>query len=167
MKPWQGPSARAHAAFGSRACAPRPFASWAVAIGLALVCGLVSAADVYRCGPDGRQYGDTPCADGRRVDVADARSPAQVQAGQRVVVMERQLAKQAARDRHAAERAATRTPGAFGLGQAHTAPERAAPAKARPPKAQHARSTSRASHRQGEGVGTFRAIAPASPPPKD
>lgn len=167
MKPWHAPSARAHAAFGSRACASRPLASWALAMGLTVTGGLVGAADVYRCGPDGRQYGDTPCADGRRVEVTDARSPAQVQAGQRVVAMELQLAEQATRDRHAAERAATRTPGAFRLAQAHTAPERAVPLKARPPKVQHARSTSRASHRQGEDGGTFRAIAPASPPLKD
>jgi hypothetical protein len=34
----------------------------------------VQAQTVYRCGPDGRVYSQTPCADGRAVNVSDERS---------------------------------------------------------------------------------------------
>jgi hypothetical protein len=36
-----------------------------------------SAQTVYRCGPEGREYSQVPCKDGRSVDVADPRSKTQ------------------------------------------------------------------------------------------
>lgn len=40
-----------------------------------LLCPVLSLAqEVWRCGPDGRSYADAPCAGGRIVQVADARS---------------------------------------------------------------------------------------------
>lgn len=37
----------------------------------ALVCLSAHAQAVYRCGPDGRSYSQTPCAQGRSVEVSD------------------------------------------------------------------------------------------------
>lgn len=50
-----------------------------------LVCTAVQAQTVYRCGPDGREYSQTPCLQGRAVDVSDERSAEQrAAAGARV-----------------------------------------------------------------------------------
>ncbi|MBC7992089.1 MAG: hypothetical protein H7Z15_02445 [Rhizobacter sp.] len=43
----------------------------------ALVCTALQAQTVYRCGPDGREYSQTPCPQGRVVNVSDERSEAQ------------------------------------------------------------------------------------------
>ena len=42
-----------------------------------LACASVQAQAVYRCGPDGRTYSQTPCAQGRAVNVSDERSEEQ------------------------------------------------------------------------------------------
>ena len=49
---------------------------------LALLCLMLAGASaqaqtVYRCGPDGRVYSQTPCSQGRAVDVSDRRSSEQ------------------------------------------------------------------------------------------
>jgi len=36
-----------------------------------------SAQTVYRCGPEGRTYSQTPCSTGKAIDVSDMRSDAQ------------------------------------------------------------------------------------------
>lgn len=54
---------------------------------------------VYRCGPDGRSYSSTPCADGRPVNAADPRNAAQQREGRETAERERRLA-----DRLIAER---------------------------------------------------------------
>ena len=36
-----------------------------------------AAAEIYRCGPNGSTYSQTPCAEGRRLELADARSDEQ------------------------------------------------------------------------------------------
>ena len=46
-----------------------------LALALPLCC---IAQTVWRCGPDARIYSDTPCADGRRVDVPQARPDSDV-----------------------------------------------------------------------------------------
>ena len=64
-----------------------------------------AAADVYRCGPNGSTYSQTPCAEGRRIELIDARSDEQrLQASQ---VNERTVALASAleRDRLANEAA--------------------------------------------------------------
>ncbi|GAB4556858.1 MAG: hypothetical protein IV105_16110 [Rhizobacter sp.] len=43
----------------------------------ALVCVTAQAQTVYRCGPDGREYSQTPCLQGRAVNVSDERSAEQ------------------------------------------------------------------------------------------
>ena len=50
-----------------------------------LVCTAAQAQTVYRCGPDDREYSQTPCPSGRAVDVSDERSAEQrAAAGARV-----------------------------------------------------------------------------------
>jgi hypothetical protein len=69
------------------------------------VAGAASAAPpqtVYRCGPDGRVYSQTPCADGRPVTIDDPRSAQQQQQAAR----DTQLADQLARERKQREAAA-------------------------------------------------------------
>ena len=44
---------------------------------LVLMDASVHAQTVYRCGPDGRVYSQTPCPQGRAVDVSDKRSAEQ------------------------------------------------------------------------------------------
>jgi hypothetical protein len=39
-----------------------------------LVC---AQATVYRCGPDGKTYSQTPCAGGKQIDASDTRTEAQ------------------------------------------------------------------------------------------
>jgi len=51
-------------------------------LGLLLISASVQAQTVYRCGPDGRVYSQTPCPQGRAVDVSDDRSAEQRAAAQ-------------------------------------------------------------------------------------
>jgi hypothetical protein len=63
---------------------------------------------VFRCGPDGRVYSQSPCKDGRDVDAADQRSPEQRKAAEEVVKREEKLADKMARERQAREAAAAK-----------------------------------------------------------
>jgi hypothetical protein len=65
----------------------------------------MAAAPIYRCGPDGRVYSQTPCADGRLIDAADPRSEAQRVEARRVVARERKAANDLERERRAREAA--------------------------------------------------------------
>ncbi len=123
-----------------------------------------AAATVYRCGPDGREYRDSPCADGHAVDMADPRSPDQVAEARRVAALERRLADRLAADRTARESAAAATSAGAGAGPSKTGPRTGAKpaAVSTPPRQRRARPSSRP-----EGEGTFRAVAPSSRPTKD
>jgi len=58
---------------------PVPF----VAVALLLCASFHAAAQkVYRCGPDGRSYQQTPCAEGKAIDVSAPRTAEQRQAAQ-------------------------------------------------------------------------------------
>ncbi|MEO7852734.1 MAG: hypothetical protein ABIR94_10860 [Rubrivivax sp.] len=61
---------------------------------------------VYRCGPDGRQYSQTPCADGREVTTEDSRSAEQQRAAREVSARDAQQADKLAAERKAREAAA-------------------------------------------------------------
>lgn len=74
---------------------------WFAAAALTLH-GVAAAQSVYRCGPDGRIYQQTPCADGRAIDASDARSPEQRAAAQAVAEGEARRAAQFDRDNAAA-----------------------------------------------------------------
>ncbi len=60
---------------------------------------------VWRCGPDGRVYSDSPCAQGRQLEVGDARSAEAQAAGRAVVAADRRLAAQMTAEREQRERA--------------------------------------------------------------
>lgn len=63
-----------------------------------------SATTVWRCGADGRSYGDAPCAGGRAVDVADSRSAEQVAAARAVLAADLRRAEAMRRERLERER---------------------------------------------------------------
>ncbi len=114
------------------------------------------AQDVWRCGPDGRSYADAPCADGRRIEVAEARPADEVRLAQAQAAREIHLADTLRRERLAQE-AAQRGSGLAALGpQAGSFKQRKLDrpdAKARPP-------LRRSAHPEVDG--TWRAVAPSS-----
>ena len=73
---------------------------------LVLAAGSASAQTVWRCGPEGRSYSDTPCPGGQTVAVADPRSPADVAQARAVAERERHLAQQLVQERRAREQEA-------------------------------------------------------------
>jgi hypothetical protein len=54
---------------------------------------------VYRCGPEGRVYSQTPCADGKALTVDDPRSASQQKAAREVTAREAEQAKKLAEER--------------------------------------------------------------------
>jgi hypothetical protein len=61
---------------------------------------------VYRCGPDGRIYSQTPCADGKALTVDDPRSADQQKAAREVSARDAEQARQLAAERRQREEAA-------------------------------------------------------------
>ncbi len=103
------------------------------AVALLLLSGLAStfaAAPIYRCGPDGRVYSQTPCDGGRLIDAADPRSEAQRAEARRVAARERKTANDLERERRAQE-AAQQPASATGIDGRPSAPETAAPPQPR------------------------------------
>ena len=76
---------------------------------------------VYRCGPDGRVYSQTPCADGKALSVDDPRSARQQKAAQDVATQDAARAQRLREERQQREAAAQTQPGGF-----HRAPAAAA-----------------------------------------
>lgn len=100
-----------------------------------LSCAAASAQErVYRCGPDGREYSQQPCAAGAAVDVADARTAAQHRDALRVAARDIQLAKALTKERQQRDSAASRQ-GASNIGSARSAsaPDRGRPKTPRKP----------------------------------
>jgi hypothetical protein len=108
--------------------------SWIV---IALAAATLAAAHaqpktqkVFRCGPDGRVYSQTPCMDGTAVDVADPRSAEAQRAAAQATQRQQAQNEKDARERKAGEAAAARQ------GAAHipytAAIKAAAPASAAP-----------------------------------
>ena len=58
-----------------------------------------AAAEIYRCGPNGSTYSQTPCAEGRRLELADARSDEQRLQARQVTERTVALASSLERDR--------------------------------------------------------------------
>lgn len=82
---------------------------WRVAVASAVAAGATHAAPpqtVYRCGPEGRVYSQTPCADGKPVTIDDPRSASQQRAAREVAERDAQQAKQLAEERRARDAAA-------------------------------------------------------------
>lgn len=76
----------------------------AVSIAVALVTP-AAAAEIYRCGPNGSTYSQTPCADGRRIELIDERSDEQRLQARQVNERTVALASSLERDRLANEAA--------------------------------------------------------------
>lgn len=63
---------------------------------------------VFRCGPDGRIYSQTPCKDGYEVNADDKRSAEQRKAAEENLRRDEKLNEKMARERHSKEVAAAR-----------------------------------------------------------
>jgi hypothetical protein len=64
-----------------------------------------AAAEIYRCGANGSSYSQTPCGDGRRIEIDDARSDEQRAEARRVTERTVALASSLENDRRAEEAA--------------------------------------------------------------
>ncbi|MES2958353.1 MAG: hypothetical protein V4792_09200 [Pseudomonadota bacterium] len=113
----------------------------AVLVALMLTTHGADAASqkVFRCGPDGRIYSQTPCKDGYEVNAADQRSGEQRKAAEDVVKREEKLADKMTRERQAKEAAAAKQGPTIIATPAPTKPAAAsasspATKKKRPPK---------------------------------
>jgi hypothetical protein len=89
---------------------PAPSTSRLAAAWLLALSGSMAAAappqTVYRCGPDGRVYSQTPCADGRAVTTEDSRSASQQKAAGEVAARDAQQAQKLGDERRQREAAA-------------------------------------------------------------
>jgi len=133
---------------------------------LLFVAGVAPAADVYRCGPDGRSYSDRPCAEGRALEVADARSAEQVAEAADVAARDRRLTRQLAAERRAIEREQATLPAGFRVSPP-LAPTKQARSKPLHDLQPHPHRRHAKSRPPGAGDDTFRATAPASRRVKD
>jgi hypothetical protein len=80
-----------------------------LALTVLMICsGSADAASqkVFRCGPDGRVYSQTPCKDGYEVNADDARSAEQRKAAEEQLKRDAKLNEKMARERRAREAAA-------------------------------------------------------------
>ncbi len=101
----------------------------ALAFVLLAAAGCTQATQIYRCGPGGREYSQTPCAGGTVLESSDPRSAAQRAEARRVAAQERKLAADLARER---ERDAAANPPALATGfNARPTPPEAASAAER------------------------------------
>jgi hypothetical protein len=103
---------------------------------LALVGAVVQAAPpqtVYRCGPDGRIYSQTPCADGKALSVDDPRSTSQQKAARDVAGRDAEQARKLAEERRQRE-AAAKEQQAAGFKTAPVADAASAPQRKAKPK---------------------------------
>ncbi len=73
-------------------------------LGVFCLCATATQT-VYRCGPQGNEYSQTPCQSGRAIDVADPRSTAQIAEARKTSAAQSRLALQLANERRANERA--------------------------------------------------------------
>jgi hypothetical protein len=80
--------------------------------GASMLCAATAAPPqtVYRCGPDGRVYSQTPCADGRPVTTEDTRSASQQKSAREVAERDAQQAQKLADERRQREAAAKGQP---------------------------------------------------------
>ena len=102
--------------------------------------GQAASQQVFRCGPEGRTYSQTPCKDGYEVNTDDARSAEQRKAAEETVKREAKLADKMTREREAKEAAAAKQAPTI-IGKPALAPKpaasaalsRAAKARKKPP----------------------------------
>ena len=89
---------------------PSDLARWLAAVATCVLAATAAVAappqTVYRCGPDGRQYSQTPCADGRAVTTEDSRSAEQQRAARDVAARDSKHAEKLAAERRQREESA-------------------------------------------------------------
>ena len=112
----------------------------AILLVVPLVCDVCAAATLYRCGPLGNAYSQTPCPDGQSMDVDDARTPEQHLQASLLAAQTRDQALALERDRLAKE-AAFRAPRAGSLGSPVMAQFSVAPLHAKAHRGKKKRST--------------------------
>ena len=138
----------------------------------------VLAQTVWRCGADGRSFSDRPCADGRRLqmaELADVRSADEVLAAQAVAARQQRLAEALRQQRLQREAAPLLDPRAVPQrhhGDAVVKPTREAKMQReeapRPPRHRsQAPSRRPAAPQPAAADGIWRAVAPASPRTRD
>ncbi|NML13402.1 hypothetical protein [Azohydromonas caseinilytica] len=127
---------------------------------LALLLAAAAAAPaqgVYRCGPEGREYRQTPCPGGQAVDAADPRSEEQRREAAQLTQREATLAQSLRRDREAqVARTARQTRSQASKAQPQRQAEGDAPPAAKP----------RGKHRRDLGPAVRRAWAPKAAEPE-
>ncbi len=132
-------------------------------LALCTLPALASAQTVWRCGPDGRSFSDTPCNEGRALPPTETRPAADVAAAQARADREIRLAEKLRRER-LVEEAAQRGSGLAALGPVAAATQRPDTSAARL-KRQQAEAKARHSALRPAGPaarGTSRATAPSS-----
>lgn len=120
-----------------------------------LLPALVLAQSVWRCGPDGRSYADTPCEGGHQVDVADRRSEDRIVEAREQADRQQQLARELAAQRRERE-AEGRRNGAAALTVSDAI-------SLRSPTSRSQRGDKPSTRRPGAGAGTSRRAGRASP----
>ncbi len=102
-----------------------------------LLCHAAEAASqkVYRCGPDGRVYSQTPCKDSYEAKAEDKRTPEQRKAAEDAVKREEKQAKEAAAAQGAAP-IATPVAAASAASGASASASQKKPVAKKPPPAQ-------------------------------
>ena len=84
---------------------------WTLAVAALLLTGHgahAQAQKVFRCGPEGRIYSQTPCKDGYEINADDARTAEQRKAAEDNVKREEKMVEKMARERRANEVAAAK-----------------------------------------------------------
>lgn len=129
-----------------------------VVLTLAALPLLAQAQTIWRCGPDGRSFSDSPCAEGRMLEVADTRPSQDVAEARALADREIRLADRLRRER-LREESAQRGNGLAALGPVSSAAGVKAPRRElrQVPRAKQAARRSAPSANE-----TFRATAPAS-----
>ncbi len=126
----------------------------------ALLCILLSMATagahaqgVWRCGADGKQFSDKPCAQGRALESLDARPASDLAAAQDAAQREKALAAQLAQERQQRE---AQAPLAAGIRSGKPEPA------VKPGKKAGPQPLKQVSKRRPEDDGIWRATAPST-----
>ena len=123
-------------------------------LALAQLSAVAAGPTVWRCGPDGKTYSDTPCPGGQPVNADDSRSAQQRAEAQDVAARDRQLAQDLQAERARRESAQGRA--GSGLAALGVAP----PPAVKPKKA---KGKAKKPKPPPEETDIFRGAAPGSP----
>jgi hypothetical protein len=134
--------------------------AWPALLLLLALPAWAAAQTVWRCGPEGRSFSDTPCADGQALALADARPSQDLAAARALANRELRLAEKLRRER-LREEAAQRGNGLAALGPSSAE----AGGGLKPPRQglrQEPRAQAKPPRPAPAADETFRAVGPAS-----